>query len=90
MASFTEAVRLSGAIDHLPRAYVRCTGELDTDADLLDLFAARARAEGWLYRELETAHDLQLTDPDGTIAILDDLALAAARAAPSSHAAGLN
>ncbi|MCC5857448.1 MAG: alpha/beta fold hydrolase [Ectothiorhodospiraceae bacterium] len=74
MASFTEPVSLSGAIADLPRAYVRCTGEVDPETDILGPFAARARADGWLYRELETAHDLQLTDPGGTLAMLDDLA----------------
>lgn len=75
LASFTEPVKLSGAIADLPRAYVHCTGEVDPEADILGPFAARARADGWPYRELETAHDLQLTDPDGTIAVLDDLAV---------------
>ena len=43
-------------------------------------YAERARAEGWLYRELPTEHDLQLFDPDGTVEVLDDLAKAAAQA----------
>ncbi len=74
MASFTEPAKLSGAIGDLPRAYVHCTGDVDPEADILGPFATRAQADGWFYRELNTAHDLQLTDPDGTIAVLDDLA----------------
>jgi pimeloyl-ACP methyl ester carboxylesterase len=73
-ATLTEPVRLSGAVTRLRRAFVRCTSGLDPDTDLLGPFAARARAEGWLYRELATAHDLQLLDPEGTAAVLDDLA----------------
>jgi pimeloyl-ACP methyl ester carboxylesterase len=70
-ATFTEAVRLSGAIDRLPRAFVRCTG---VEVPFLEPFVARAKAEGWLYREIETEHDLQLFDPDGTAELLDELA----------------
>lgn len=74
LATMTEPVRLSGAVARLPRAYVRCTGDDDPDADLMAPFAARARAEGWLYREIATPHDLQLFDPDGTAAVAHDLA----------------
>jgi pimeloyl-ACP methyl ester carboxylesterase len=73
-ATLTEPVQLSGAVAGVRRAFVRCTRDLDPDGDLLGPFAARARAEGWLYRELATAHDMQLLDPEGTAAVLDDLA----------------
>ena len=72
-ATLTEPIRLSGAVTGLPRAFVRCTGELDPDNDLMGPFARRALTEGWLYRELGTAHDLQLLDPEGTATLLDDL-----------------
>jgi hypothetical protein len=70
VARITEPIRLSGAVDTLPRAYVRCTGDLDEDNDLMGPFAARAQAEGWLYRELPTLHDPQLLDPEATAADL--------------------
>lgn len=73
----TEPIRLTGAVDRLRRAYVRCTGELDPGNDLLGPYAARARTEGWLYREIGTAHDLQLLDPQGTASVLHDLATSA-------------
>jgi pimeloyl-ACP methyl ester carboxylesterase len=38
------------------------------------LVAAAARAEGWLYRESTTPHDLHLFDARGTAAIIDELA----------------
>lgn len=72
--TLTEPVSLSGAVSGLPRAYVKCTGEPDPDGDILAPFAERARAEGWLYRESDTIHDLQLADPAGTASILDELA----------------
>ena len=84
--TFTERVALTGAVDRLPRAYVRCTGY---EHSAMGPFAERARSEGWLLRELETEHDLHLSDPGGTVEILDDLASASAGAdARPSDAAG--
>jgi pimeloyl-ACP methyl ester carboxylesterase len=71
--TMTEPIRLSGAVEGLPRAFVRCTGDEGTDNDVAP-FAARAQAEGWLYREITTPHDLQLFDPEGTAAVLHELA----------------
>ena len=39
------------------------------------LAAARARAEGWLYRELIAPHDPHLFDPTATADVLDELAV---------------
>ncbi len=75
-ATFIDPIRLTGAIDGLPRAFVRCTGgnysgELGDDP--VEPVAARARSEGWSYRELPAPHDPHLFDPDGTAAVLDEL-----------------
>jgi hypothetical protein len=77
VAAVTEPIRLSGAVNSLPRAFVHCT-DVDPDSDLMGPFAAQARAEGWHYRELATAHDLHLLDPDGATAVLDELAASVA------------
>ena len=80
VASFAEPVRVSGALELLPRAFVRCTGgDLggDIGADPIAPIAARAQREGWSYRELVASHDPQLTNPAGTAAVLDELAAAA-------------
>jgi pimeloyl-ACP methyl ester carboxylesterase len=75
IASFTEAVSLTGAIDRLPRAFLRCTaGSLAGVGDPIEPMAARAREEGWPYRELATPHDPQLFDPAGTASALHDFA----------------
>jgi pimeloyl-ACP methyl ester carboxylesterase len=78
IATMTEPVRLSGAVERLPRAFVRCTGGemADAEADIAP-FAARARAAGWPYRESATPHDLHLIDPEGTAATLHDLGTSA-------------
>lgn len=77
LATFTEPIRLTGALERLPRAFVRCTSDDDLGDELggdpIGPFAARARAEGWPYRELVAPHDPQLTDPAGTAAVLHEL-----------------
>jgi pimeloyl-ACP methyl ester carboxylesterase len=71
----TESISVTGAVERLPRAFVRCTGgeHADPEPDF-EPFAARAREKGWPYRELPTPHDLQLHDPAGTAEILHQLA----------------
>ena len=76
-ASFSEPVSLSGAIDGIPRAFIRCTGSDFTGqlgSDPIEAGAARARDEGWPYRELAVPHDPQVYDPVGTAELLDELA----------------
>ena len=79
LATFAETVRISGALELLPRAFIRCTGDnlgKDLGGDPIAPFASRARRDGWPYRELLAPHDPQLTDPAGTAAVLDELATA--------------
>lgn len=76
LRTFTDAIELGGAIDAVPRAFVRCTRGALAGAlggDPIAPAAARARREGWLYRELAAPHDPQLTDPVGTAALLHEL-----------------
>jgi pimeloyl-ACP methyl ester carboxylesterase len=74
LATFTERINLTGAIDTIPRAYVRCTaGHLDADEDPVAPFARRAMAEGWPYREIVAPHDPHLFDPAGMASVLEEL-----------------
>ena len=74
VATFTEPIHLAGASSDVRRAFIRCTGgELDVGGDPIEPMAARARAEGWLYRELSAPHDPHLFDPTATAAMLDEL-----------------
>jgi pimeloyl-ACP methyl ester carboxylesterase len=73
LGSFTEPVRLSGAVDRLPAAFVRCA-RAAPPGDPIAAIAERARARGWMYRELAAPHDPQLLDPDGTAHVLHELA----------------
>ena len=77
MATFTEPIHLANASSDVRRAFIRCTGgELDVGGDPIEPMAARAHAEGWLYRELSAPHDPHLFDPTATAAMLEELAAA--------------
>ena len=78
VATFAEPIHLTGAVDRVARAFVRCTaGDLDVGGDPIEAMAVRARTEGWLYRELSAPHDPHLFDPAGTAAVLHELATTA-------------
>jgi pimeloyl-ACP methyl ester carboxylesterase len=86
VASFTEPVRLTGEVERLPRAFVRCTLDaLDIGGDPIAPYAEQAQTEGWLYRELAAPHDPHLFDPAGTVAVLHDLAGIALQPAPEAR-----
>lgn len=77
-----DPVGLTGALNRLPRAFVRCiASELAQGAsgDPIIPMAARARSEGWLYRELSAPHDPQLTGSVTTALNLHELSTAAER-----------
>jgi pimeloyl-ACP methyl ester carboxylesterase len=60
--TFEEPIRLSGAIDRLPRAYIYCLKI--REGDVFGQFAARARSEpGWQYEEIDATHSPQMTEP---------------------------
>jgi pimeloyl-ACP methyl ester carboxylesterase len=89
LRTFADPIRLQGSVDPPPRAFVRCTGgQLDRDlgGDPIETIAARARAEGWPYRELVAPHDPQLTHPEATADVLDELVQAFASPAGRSDA----
>jgi hypothetical protein len=76
LATFAEPLDITGAIDSVDRAFVRCTGDQlghELGGDPIAPAAARARREGWLYRELVAPHDPQLTDPVGTATVLHEV-----------------
>jgi pimeloyl-ACP methyl ester carboxylesterase len=76
LATFADPVSLTGAVEGLPRAFVRCTaGNLaeSVSVDPIAPMAARARREGWTYREVIASHDPQLTHPLETAAVLHEL-----------------
>jgi pimeloyl-ACP methyl ester carboxylesterase len=74
-ATFTEPLSISGAVDGLARAFIRCTGaSVDVGGDPIAPLATHARAAGWAYREIAAPHDPQLFDPRATALVLHELA----------------
>lgn len=71
--TFVEPVRLSGAIDQLPRAYIYCLRA--TPSDVFRQFATRAQSEpGWRYEEIDASHSPNITAPQALAEILLRLA----------------
>lgn len=73
LGTLTEPVHLTGAVDRLPTAFIRCTRDAPP-GDPIAAMAERARDQRWAYRELPVPHDPQLLDPDGIARVLDELA----------------
>lgn len=71
--TFTEVIRLTGAVDRLPTAFVRYTAA-PPPGDPIAAIASRMRARGCAYRELALPHDPQALDPDGTADLLHEFA----------------
>ena len=70
--TFQQRVRLANpAAAALPRAYIHCTSPA-----LVHFmpFVERAKAEGWRYRELPTAHSPNVTAPELLANVLLELA----------------
>ena len=76
VATFTDPIRLTGKINEVRRAFVRCTGgSIDLGgSDPIEPYAEQAKRAGWLYREINTPHDPQLFSPEEMARVLDDLA----------------
>ena len=69
--AFTTRLRLS-AEPSAPRSYIYCTRI--GIADVFGRFAARARQEGWRTFEIDASHNPHITNPQGLLAILNEIA----------------
>ena len=75
-ATLIDPLTINGAVEKLPRAFVRCTRtDFGNEAgdDPIAPMAARARQEGWPYRELAVPHDPQVFAPEQLAMLLDEL-----------------
>lgn len=71
--TFEEPIRLTGAVDRLPRVYIYCTQFRPGDG--FRPFAERAKREpGWRYEEIDATHSPNITAPELLAALLDRLA----------------
>ncbi len=69
---FDMPVRLTRGEPTLPRGYIYALRH--PPADTFGPFAARARAEGWDYREIDASHSSQVTAPEQLTALLLEMA----------------
>jgi pimeloyl-ACP methyl ester carboxylesterase len=70
--TFEEKIRLTGAVDRLPRTYVYYARA--GEGDVFRQFAERAKADpAWRYEELDSTHNAHITAPDALTALLDRL-----------------
>ena len=73
LKALDEPIRLTGAVDRLPRTYIYCTRPGPGDG--FRQFAQRARTEaGWQYREIDASHNPHITNPQALLAILNEIA----------------
>jgi pimeloyl-ACP methyl ester carboxylesterase len=67
--TFEQPIRLTGAVERLPRVYIKCLRI--NPGDVFEQFAARARTEpGWQYEEIDATHSPNVTAPDKLAEIL--------------------
>ena len=68
--TFEQPVRLTGAVDRLPRTYIYC--KRSGPGDVFRQFADRARTEpGWRRHEIDASHNPHITIPDVLTDLLD-------------------
>jgi pimeloyl-ACP methyl ester carboxylesterase len=75
--SFTEPILPTGALDSVPKAFIRCTTDewaAQLGGDPVAASAARARDAGWAYREIGVGHDPQVFDAEGIARLMIELA----------------
>jgi pimeloyl-ACP methyl ester carboxylesterase len=73
LKTFTQPVRLTGAIEQLPRTYIYC--KKSAPGDVFRQFTLRAESElGWRYCELDASHNPHITMPDTLAVLFDDIA----------------
>lgn len=69
---FDQALRLTGAVERMPRSYVDCRPD-GVEGWVFERFAQRARQEGWDYRRLPVGHDAQVIAPDELASLLEEI-----------------
>jgi pimeloyl-ACP methyl ester carboxylesterase len=68
--TYTDPLRLTGAADRVPAAFVECVSWMR----VFQSQAERARAKGWPVHELETGHEAMVTAPEELADVLLRLA----------------
>lgn len=67
--TFNDRIKLTGAVERLPRTYIYCLKA--GPGDNFRQFADRAKSEqGWRYRAIDASHNPHITVPDALTALL--------------------
>jgi hypothetical protein len=70
---FEQKLKLTGAVEKLPRTYIYCTRSRPDD--VFRQFADRARSEkGWTCHDIDASHNPHITCPDVLMELLDRIA----------------
>lgn len=72
LKAFQDPVKLTGAVDKLPRSYIYCTRS--RPGDVFRQFRERAKKEGWQCFDIEASHSPNVTAPDALAEILEVIA----------------
>lgn len=74
LMTFEQCIRLTGAVESLPRAYVYC--KRARAGDVFRQFLDRARGEpGWRVFEIDASHSANITAPEALADILEEAAM---------------
>ena len=71
-----QPIRLTGAVERLPRTYIYCMQP--RPGDVFRPFAQRAQAEGWQYLEIDASHNPHITAPERSPRCCDAIAVQSA------------
>ena len=78
LQTFEQKIRLTGAIDDVPRTYVYC--KISRPGDVFRQFRDRASEEpGWTCIDIDASHSPNVTAPEALAQILDGIAAARVR-----------
>jgi hypothetical protein len=70
---FEQKIRLTGAVDRLPRTYIYC--KISRPGDVFRQFRERASTEkGWTCIDIDASHSPNVTAPEALAKILDGIA----------------
>jgi pimeloyl-ACP methyl ester carboxylesterase len=72
LKAFQDPVKLTGAVDKLPRSYIYCTKS--RPGDVFRQFRERAKREGWQCFDIDASHSPNVTAPDALADILEVIA----------------
>lgn len=75
LKTFEQKIKLTGAVDRLPRTYIYCT--ISRPGDVFRQFRDRASSEkGWKWVDIDASHSPHVTALEELAKILDKIASA--------------